>query len=162
MGSGYLLNFSDRTFQEFVADSVGRDIYDSRYNYASGSKANRMRGFWKEEGNRTVLVVRRRHFSRGDLPRVRGSGRVGRAITLRATTSPAGANRRRRRRTSRLIRISWSAPLFSGVLRQDASRQGPWCPLGQCGKLRVKHSQRCRTLHGLRRWAVLACGSGPP
>jgi hypothetical protein len=54
MGSGYLLNFSDRTFQEFVTDSVGRDIYDSRYNYASGSKANRMRGFWKEEGNRTV------------------------------------------------------------------------------------------------------------
>ena len=54
MGSGYLLNFSDRTFQEFAADSVGRDIYDSRYNYASGSKANRMCGFWKEEGNRTV------------------------------------------------------------------------------------------------------------
>src|SRR5436853_5986748 len=44
MGSGYLLNFSDRTFQEFVADSVGRDICDLRYNYASGSKANRMRG----------------------------------------------------------------------------------------------------------------------
>jgi hypothetical protein len=54
MGSGYLLNFSDRTFQEFVADSVGRDISERRYNYASGSKANRMRGFWKEEGNRTV------------------------------------------------------------------------------------------------------------
>lgn len=54
MGSGYLLNFSDRTFQEFVADSVGRDIYDARYAYASGSKANRLRGFWKEEGNRTV------------------------------------------------------------------------------------------------------------
>jgi hypothetical protein len=30
MGSGYLLNFSDRTLQEFVADSVGPDIYDSR------------------------------------------------------------------------------------------------------------------------------------
>jgi hypothetical protein len=54
MGSGYLLNFSDRTFQEFVADSIARDIYDERYNYATGSKANRLRGFWKEEGNRLV------------------------------------------------------------------------------------------------------------
>lgn len=54
MGSGYVLNFSDRTFKEFVADSIGRDIYDQRYNYASGSKANRLRGFWKEESNRLV------------------------------------------------------------------------------------------------------------
>ena len=54
MGGGYVLDFSDRTFQEFVADSAGRDIFDERYNYASGSKANRLRGFWKEEGNRTV------------------------------------------------------------------------------------------------------------
>jgi hypothetical protein len=54
MGSGYVLSFSDRTFKEFVADSVGRDIYDQRYNYASGSKANRLRGFWTEETNLTV------------------------------------------------------------------------------------------------------------
>jgi hypothetical protein len=54
MGGGYVLNFSDRTFGEFVADSIGRDIFDRRYNYASGSKANRLRGFWKEEGNRVV------------------------------------------------------------------------------------------------------------
>jgi hypothetical protein len=54
MGSGYVLNFSDRTFQEFVADSIARDIYEQRYNHASGSKANRLRGFWQEEGNRLV------------------------------------------------------------------------------------------------------------
>lgn len=54
MGSGYVLNFSDRTYAEFVADSTGRDAYDERYNYASGSKANRLRGFWTEETNRTV------------------------------------------------------------------------------------------------------------
>lgn len=54
MGSGYLLNFSDRTFREFVADSTGRNAYDERYKYASGSKANRLRGFWTEEDNRTV------------------------------------------------------------------------------------------------------------
>ena len=27
MGSGYVLNFSDRTFQEFIWEHVGRDVY---------------------------------------------------------------------------------------------------------------------------------------
>src|SRR5262245_6643022 len=54
MGGGYVLEFSNRTFSEFVADSVARNIYDGRYVYASGSKANLLRGFWKEETNRTV------------------------------------------------------------------------------------------------------------
>lgn len=47
MGSGLVLNFSDRTFKEFFKDDVGVGIGDEKYNYASGSKANRMRGFWQ-------------------------------------------------------------------------------------------------------------------
>jgi hypothetical protein len=47
MGDGYVLNFSDRTFAEFFRDDVQTDITDGKYAYASGSKANRMRGFWK-------------------------------------------------------------------------------------------------------------------
>ena len=47
MSSGYVLNFSDRTFAEFFKDDVQVDIYDAKYHYASGSKANRMRGFWQ-------------------------------------------------------------------------------------------------------------------
>jgi hypothetical protein len=47
MGGGYVLNFSDRTFGEFFRDDVSVDIYDEQYNYASGSKANRLRGFWQ-------------------------------------------------------------------------------------------------------------------
>jgi hypothetical protein len=54
MGSGYVLNFSDRTFQEFVFDAIGKDIYVPKYNLASGSKANCLRGFWKEEPNYVV------------------------------------------------------------------------------------------------------------
>jgi hypothetical protein len=46
MGSGYVLNFNDRTFGEFFHDDVGLNIYDAKYLYGSGSKANRMRGFW--------------------------------------------------------------------------------------------------------------------
>jgi hypothetical protein len=53
MGDGYVLNFSNRTFSEFVIDSTGRNPYDARYDHGS-SKANRLRGFWKQEGNRVV------------------------------------------------------------------------------------------------------------
>ncbi len=55
MGTGYVLDFSNRTFREFVLDSTGLDIFDSRYyDYASGSKANRLRAFWQKEDNALV------------------------------------------------------------------------------------------------------------
>lgn len=54
MQGGYVLNFSNRTLQEFVADAIGRDIYASKYMYGSGSKANLIRGFWQEEPNHVV------------------------------------------------------------------------------------------------------------
>lgn len=47
MGGGYVLNFSDRTFGEFFHDDLSIDIFDQKYNYTSGSKANRLRGFWQ-------------------------------------------------------------------------------------------------------------------
>jgi len=54
METGYVLTFSNRSFAEFVRDSTGRDIYDERYDYASGSKANRLRAFWQKEENSVV------------------------------------------------------------------------------------------------------------
>jgi hypothetical protein len=54
MGGGYVLDFSNRTFAEFVLDSTGLDIYSEQYAYGSGSKANRLRAFWETEGDRTV------------------------------------------------------------------------------------------------------------
>lgn len=54
MGGGYVLDFSNRTFAEFVADSVQRDIYHDKHSYASGSKANRLRAFWNTEPNHLV------------------------------------------------------------------------------------------------------------
>jgi hypothetical protein len=47
MGGGYVLNFSDRTIEQFFRDDIGVDIFDQKYNYASGSKANRLRGLWR-------------------------------------------------------------------------------------------------------------------
>ena len=54
MGSGYVLNFSNKTFADFFYEGLGIDIYEEKYDYASGSKANRMRAFWERESNYLV------------------------------------------------------------------------------------------------------------
>ena len=54
MKTGYVLNFSDRTFQEFFINSVGLDLFDSKYETKGTSKANRMRTFWEKEDDFTV------------------------------------------------------------------------------------------------------------
>src|SRR5579885_3620964 len=54
MSSGYVLDFSDRTFDEFAIDSIGRHISDERYKSAGTSKANRVRAFWSIDANHIV------------------------------------------------------------------------------------------------------------
>ena len=54
MGGGYVLEFSNRAFQEFVFDSTGRNIFDEKYAYGSGSKAKRLRASWSKEPNHIV------------------------------------------------------------------------------------------------------------
>jgi len=48
MLSGYVCNFSDRTFREFVFDSTGLDINDVAIG-GQGSKARRLRHFWTDQ-----------------------------------------------------------------------------------------------------------------
>ena len=40
MSSGYVLNFSDYTFGEFVLENTGLDIHSDRYRTQGSSKAN--------------------------------------------------------------------------------------------------------------------------
>lgn len=54
MDSGYVLEFSNNSFQAFVAENSNLDIYDSKYEYQSGSKANRLRAFFNKESPSTV------------------------------------------------------------------------------------------------------------
>lgn len=54
MGGGYVLNFSDRTMGEFFRDDLKLNIYSKKFNYASGSKANHIRGFWMVADDKTV------------------------------------------------------------------------------------------------------------
>lgn len=53
MASGYVLNFSDRTFREYFADHRV-DIDDAKYKAGGTSKANRLRSFWQLEPNLLV------------------------------------------------------------------------------------------------------------
>lgn len=51
MGDGCVLDFSNRTIQEFVLDSTGLDIYDAKYSCRGKSKANHLRAFWDKESD---------------------------------------------------------------------------------------------------------------
>lgn len=56
MGSGYVLDFSDRTFAEFFMD-FRVDIDAAQFRVAGDSKAKRMRTFWGVAPNHTVGKV---------------------------------------------------------------------------------------------------------
>jgi hypothetical protein len=54
MDIGYVCNFSNRIFKDFVFENAGIDIYTKKYAQNGESKANRLRIFWKEEQNHIV------------------------------------------------------------------------------------------------------------
>jgi hypothetical protein len=54
MGGGYVLGFSDRTFSEFILDTMAVEIYTERYAEFGTSKAKRLRAFWKVEPDHVV------------------------------------------------------------------------------------------------------------
>jgi hypothetical protein len=47
MSSGYVLDFSNRTFGDFIASSIGVDIYSGQYSNFGSSKANHLRSFFE-------------------------------------------------------------------------------------------------------------------
>ena len=53
MHSGYVLDFSDRTFGEFF-DEYNIDIHDIKYQTFGTSKANKLRAFWASEPDQLV------------------------------------------------------------------------------------------------------------
>lgn len=57
MNGGYVLDFSNDSFQRFIYENSGIDIYNDRYLEFGNSKANRLRCFWKKESNQTVSKI---------------------------------------------------------------------------------------------------------
>ncbi len=54
MSGGYVLNFSSRTFGEFVEEITGLNIEDQRFNVKGPSKANRLKAIWESESDQLV------------------------------------------------------------------------------------------------------------
>ena len=49
MASGYVLDFTNRSFSDFFRETAKIDIYSEKYAINGDSKARRMRAFWKIE-----------------------------------------------------------------------------------------------------------------
>lgn len=57
--TGYVLNFSDRTFAEWFDDEFRLDIYSDIYSFNGGSKAKHLRAFIEvEDGHKVGAVLR--------------------------------------------------------------------------------------------------------
>ena len=57
MESGYVLSFSNRSFSDFLLDSVAISPDDARFNEGVGSKANRLRAIWRDQPNHVVAKL---------------------------------------------------------------------------------------------------------
>ncbi len=57
MSSGYILNFSNPSYQSFINNIIRVDIYDQKYAIYGTSKAKRLKALWEIEGNVAVGKV---------------------------------------------------------------------------------------------------------
>lgn len=57
MNSGYVMNLSSTKFSDLIYDVTRIKIYDEKYNFRSGSKANRLRSLWNIESNQNVAAI---------------------------------------------------------------------------------------------------------
>ena len=54
MQGGYVLDFSNKTLNDFVLESINVELYSDKYSEKGESKANRMRTIWQNEHNYKV------------------------------------------------------------------------------------------------------------
>lgn len=54
MQGGYVLDFSNRTLNDFVLESINVELYSDKYSDRGESKANRIRTIWQKEHNYKV------------------------------------------------------------------------------------------------------------
>jgi Abortive infection C-terminus len=82
MGSGYVLDFSDRTFAEFF-DDQGITIYQDKYDFNGTSKAKHMRAFVEVEDALTACRVLRQLWEyRESIPQYRNADSDGNLKSL--------------------------------------------------------------------------------
>lgn len=54
MQDGYVLDFSNRTLNDFVFEAINVELYSDKYSDRGESKANRLRTIWQKEHNYKV------------------------------------------------------------------------------------------------------------
>jgi len=54
MDSGYVMEFTNESFERFFKTTVGDDIYDDKYSEFGTSKAKRLRSYWDNEPDKKV------------------------------------------------------------------------------------------------------------
>lgn len=54
MGSGYVMDFSNNTFAQFVGDAINLDVYQGVGYMEYSSKANKLRQIWSNEPDNVV------------------------------------------------------------------------------------------------------------
>lgn len=57
MGSGYVCDFNNYSFANFVLEYTNIDIYNEKYTENGTSKANRLRSFWKKESDHLNRIL---------------------------------------------------------------------------------------------------------
>ena len=57
MSSGYVLDYTNVTFDELFRNTVGINIYDDKYAFNGDSKAKKLRAFWEIESDEIVGKV---------------------------------------------------------------------------------------------------------
>lgn len=57
MSGGYVLDFTNSSFQRFFFDTVNLDPYNSKYEIFGDSKANRLRAIWQIESNQKIGLL---------------------------------------------------------------------------------------------------------
>lgn len=77
MSGGYVLDFSNSSFQRFIFNSVKLDIYNTKYDRYGSSKANRLRALWDIEADSIVgrlLEEMLRYYEARESIAAKGSG----------------------------------------------------------------------------------------
>ena len=77
MESGYFSNLSNNELELLVAEELNIEIYDEKYNFKSGSKANRIRAFWSLEDNAIVAKFLKAAIERDDFEKDNSYGYTG-------------------------------------------------------------------------------------
>ncbi|MBN8993606.1 MAG: restriction endonuclease [Rhizobiales bacterium] len=108
MGSGYVLDFTNATFDDFFRREVGVDIYDDVYAQGSGSKGKRLRAFLTVGQPRAIVRALT------SLWEYRETARIARSDLETVTNA--------RRRLSAIVERLGGAPLPSFDLEDSPAR----------------------------------------